>query len=896
MPGIRLIRAAVAMVFVLGWLAPAPTVVRVAAASDPVIAAAGDIACDPADPHFNNGLGSGNGVTDLCRQGAVSDLLVGGGYSAVLSLGDNQYYCGSLAAYQQSYDLSWGRVKAITHPVVGNHEYLTDPGTGSATGCDATNVAAAGYFGYFGSAAGTAGQGYYSYDVGAWHLIAINSNCTDAGGCVASSPQGQWLAADLATHQNQCILAYWHIPLFSSGGRAAVNTYPIWQQLYAAHADLVLDGHDHIYERFAPQTPDGIADPVSGIRQITVGTGGANHTSIAALAANSVVADTTSFGILKLSLHPGSYDWQFLPVDGSFTDSGSAACHNTGTVTDHIAVSPTSATINAGGPQAYTAEAFDVHNNSLGNVTGATSFSISGGGSCTLAVCTSSVLGDHTVTGSDGGIKATTILHVIHGVASKLTVAGPAAAIAGVAGSYSVTAQDAFNNTVTDYPGTVTITSSDGAMSSSPASGTLTSGVRTFHVTLNTVGSQTVGATDGSLVASAVPVDVSPVSGTYHPLTPTRLLDTRNGTGLSGPFGSHAARTFTVAGAGGVPADAMAVTGNLTVTGQTSMGFLYIGPNATNNPTSSTLNFPAGDDRANAVTVALGSGGTLSVTYAAPTLGPTAHVIFDVTGYFTPDTTGATYHPLLPTRLLDTRSGNGLSGPLSSHTAQTVVISGPTRGNVVPSNATAVTGNLTVTGQTSMGFLYIGPNATNNPTSSTLNFPAGDDRANAVTVALGPGGTLSVTYAAPSLGPTTQVIFDVTGYYTPDMTGATYVPLTPARVLDSRNGTGLSGASSSHVARAFGVVGGSSGVAANAIAVTGNLTVTGQTSPGYLYVGPAAMDNPASSTLNFPLGDDRANAVTVAVGSGGLLWVTFAAPTLGPTAQVIFDVTGYFRP
>ena len=118
------------------------------AASDPVIAAAGDIACDPADPHFNNGLGTGTGAQDVCRQGLVSNLLVNGGYSAVLSLGDNQYYCGSLAAFQQSYDQSWGRVKAITHPVVGNHEYLTDPGSGTATGCDATNLNAAGYFGY----------------------------------------------------------------------------------------------------------------------------------------------------------------------------------------------------------------------------------------------------------------------------------------------------------------------------------------------------------------------------------------------------------------------------------------------------------------------------------------------------------------------------------------------------------------------------------------------------------------------------------------------------------------------------------------------------------------------------------------------------------------------------
>jgi hypothetical protein len=332
------------------------------------------------------------------------------------------------------------------------------------------------------------------------------------------------------------------------------------------------------------------------------------------------------------------------------------------------------------------------------------------------------------------------------------------------------------------------------------------------------------------------------------------------------------------------------VTGNLTVTGQTSNGYLFIGPIAMNDPTSSTLNFPVGDDRANGVTVALGAGGTLSVTFVAPGPGPTAHAIFDVTGYFTPDTSGATYAALTPARILDTRSGNGLGGAFSSHAARTFQVTG--RGGV-PANATAVTGNLTVTGQTSNGYLFLGPTATNNPTSSTLNFPVGDDRANGVTVALG-GGTLSITFVAPTLGPTAHVIFDVTGYFVPGMGGATYVPLSPSRILDTRSGNGLSGPFSSHAARTFGVAN-RGGVPANAIAVTGNLTVTGQTSNGYLFLGPVAMNDPTSSTLNFPRGDDRANAVTVALG-GGTLSVTFVAPAPGPIAHVIFDVTGYFMP
>jgi hypothetical protein len=210
----------------------------------------------------------------------------------------------------------------------------------------------------------------------------------------------------------------------------------------------------------------------------------------------------------------------------------------------------------------------------------------------------------------------------------------------------------------------------------------------------------------------------------------------------------------------------------------------------------------------------------------------------------------------------------------------------------VPSTATAVTGNLTVTGQTSGGYLFIGPVATNNPTSSTLNFPVGDDRANAVTVALGSGGTLSITFVGPNNGQSAQAIFDVTGYFTQDMTGAVYVPLAPSRVLDTRNGTGsLGGPFTNHAARTLTV----GGVPAGAIAVTGNLTVTGQTSSGYLFIGPVATNNPGSSTLNFPVGDDRANAVTVALGAGGLS-ITFVSPSNGPSAQAIFDVTGYFTP
>ena len=242
----------------------------------------------------------------------------------MLDLGDNQYYCGGYQAFLQSYDLSWGRVKSITHPVVGNHEYLTSGGTG----CDEGNEAASGYFQYFGAAAGDPGHGYYSFDLGAWHIIALNSSCIDVGGCKPGSAQYTWLQDDLAAHKNLCTLAYWHIPLFSSGGRAAALSQPFWQLLYDNDVDLILNGHDHIYERFAPQDPNGAADSSRGIREFIVGTGGSDHTTLEQLAANSEVRNIDTFGVLKLTLHATGYDWKFLPEAGkTFTDSGSEACH-----------------------------------------------------------------------------------------------------------------------------------------------------------------------------------------------------------------------------------------------------------------------------------------------------------------------------------------------------------------------------------------------------------------------------------------------------------------------------------------------------------------------------------------------------------------------------------------
>jgi len=269
-------------------------------------------AAAPGDPQF---LVAGNIGTCLRNDDeATGRILDDYPAATVATLGDNAYENGSAADFR-CYDAAWGRAKARTRPAIGNHDYQTP--------------AASGYFGYFGAAAGDPTKGYYSYDLGAWHVVVLNSECEQVGGCGEGSEQERWLLADLAAHPAACTLAYFHEPLFTSG---EVGTNPgmkaFWEDLYAAGADVVLSAHNHVYERFAPQTPDGAADPARGITEFVVGTGGYGHHDFAWTAPNSLVRNNDTFGVLRLTLHPGGYDWKFLPVAGkTFTDSGSAACH-----------------------------------------------------------------------------------------------------------------------------------------------------------------------------------------------------------------------------------------------------------------------------------------------------------------------------------------------------------------------------------------------------------------------------------------------------------------------------------------------------------------------------------------------------------------------------------------
>ena len=411
----------------------------------------------------------------------------------------------------------------------------------------------------------------------------------------------------------------------------------------------------------------------------------------------------------------------------------------------------------------------------------------------------------------------------------------------------------------------------------------------------------TVTATNGvgTGPASDPSAAVTPNPGaTYYPVTPARVLDSRTSTGGS-QFHSRTKQTVTVATlASGVPATAVAVTGNVTVTGQTRSGYVTVAPTLTSGvqPPTSTLNFPTGDNRANGVTVSLATGGTLDVMYWTGSTADTAQVILDVTGYFLNDATGATYYPVTPARVLDSRTSTGGS-QFHSRTKQTVTVA--TLASGVPATAVAVTGNVTVTGQTRSGYVTVAPTLTSGvqPPTSTLNFPTGDNRANGVTVSLATGGTLDVMYWTGSTADTAQVILDVTGYFLNDATGATYYPVTPARVLDSRTSTGGS-QFHSRTKQTVTVATLASGVPATAVAVTGNVTVTGQTRSGYVTVAPTLTSGvqPPTSTLNFPTGDNRANGVTVSLATGGTLDVMYWTGSTADTAQVILDVTGYFAP
>ncbi len=256
-------------------------------------------------------VGAGDIASCESEGDEATAALLEGLEGTVFTLGDNAYPDGTTQDFERCYAPSWGRHRQRTRPAVGNHEYHSSPEAGP-------------YFDYFGAAAGERGKGYYSYDLGAWHVVVLNSQVQMGVG----SEQEQWLRADLQASTRRCTLAYWHRPLFSSGPERETQVLkPLWEALYDAGAEVVLGGHDHYYERFAPQTPEGREDPKRGLRQFVVGTGGMVLYDFTEPLANSEVRIGGAFGVLKLTLEDGAYAWEFLTVDGGVSDQGRGTCH-----------------------------------------------------------------------------------------------------------------------------------------------------------------------------------------------------------------------------------------------------------------------------------------------------------------------------------------------------------------------------------------------------------------------------------------------------------------------------------------------------------------------------------------------------------------------------------------
>jgi spore germination protein YaaH len=399
-----------------------------------------------------------------------------------------------------------------------------------------------------------------------------------------------------------------------------------------------------------------------------------------------------------------------------------------------------------------------------------------------------------------------------------------------------------------------------------------------------------------TLVKLAVPPNTTHVAGDapsapgarFVGIQPTRFVDSRFGVGLSGPLPSGAARTFTLGGRLGVPSNAVAVAGSVAVVGQTSAGYLSIGPSAATVSRSSVVNIPKGDIRASGFTVQLGAGGAVAALWTGAG-GSKAHIVVDVTGYFIGGTSGSTFVPVKPARALDTRAGTGLSGPFVSGTPRSLAIVGAAG---VPSGATAVTGNLVAVTPGSGGYLAIGPTMTATPSFSTLNTLKGDTRGASVTVKLDSSGRVGIVWKGLP-GSSTHVVFDVTGYFVNGGAGSTYVPLDAARVLDSRRANGLAGPFPAKVTRVLQATGRGT-VPVDAVAITGSAAVVMPTGAGLLIVGPGGSPIGTTATINLPKGDIRANGFTSRAGTGGTLALVFQGSS-GTSANVVLDVTGYFR-
>jgi hypothetical protein len=446
--------------------------------------------------------------------------------------------------------------------------------------------------------------------------------------------------------------------------------------------------------------------------------------------------------------------------------------------------------------------------------------------------------------------------------------------------------------TVTSAPDSKTCTWTIG-----PLSCTVSGLVNHTPYTFTVHATSSVGDGDESDSSDAV---TPRVGDTYVPLPPARIVNSAAALGLTGKIKPFVGVSFQVTGFGGVAANATAVTGVITVLNATGSGYLSVTPEIVNKPTTSSINFPKGDSRSAGMTVTLGAGGKLSVTYGGGA-GTSVDIYFDVTGYFVVGSSGATYNKVTPNRLVDSRKNNGISGKITAGTAKSFTVVDRTPGVVstnVPDDAIAVTGILTITDQNASGHLTLSPAEDDAPSTASIYSPKGDIRATGLTMMLDPDGLLWVTFVSSTAGATTSVVFDVTGYFAAGPGGAMYVPVTPNRLVDTRFKVGISSKLLTGQARTFQVTNRvtkdlTRNIPTAAIAVTGTLTETNATSAGYMSLTTVATNKPGTSTMNFPKGDIRATGVTVPLGAGGKLSVT-AMLGRGANTQVVFDVSGYF--
>src|SRR5205809_2661113 len=462
-----------------------------------------------ASPQAVQFIGAGNiARCDRTNDEATALLLDAYPDATVFAAGDNMNGNGSLTNFTTCYGPSWGRHKARTRPAAGEKEYKT--------------AGAAGYFSYFGAAAGDSGKYYYSYDLGAWHIMVLNDNISMAAG----SAQEQWLRAELAANTRQCTLAYWHHPRFSSSGtNKLASVKPLWDALYAYSADVVVNAHYTVYERFAPQTPDGVADPVNGTREFIVGTGGLSLQNPGGAKPNSEVRSSGAYGVLLLTLDTLNYSWQFIPIAGqSFTDAGSTDCHTRIAVAS-VEVTPPAATALVGATVQLAATPKDAAGNPLTGraVAWQTSDATIATVDATGLVTGKAAGGPVTVTATSEGKNGTSAVTITLVPVASVDVTPPTATVqAGATVQLTATPRDANGNSLSGR--VVTWQTTDLAIATVDATGLVTGKTVGGPITITATSEGKSGTS--SVTITPVPVasvDVTPAPASVQ-LGATRQL------------------------------------------------------------------------------------------------------------------------------------------------------------------------------------------------------------------------------------------------------------------------------------------------------------------------------------------------------------------------------------